>query len=284
MKKFRIISSLAALVLALGMYSCDNEDGVDPGLDDEALIAAIVNATNKVEVSASELPGNSLSVIETEFSESVMTSVALAPELGFAVTVIRERGVNVGEVSSAFFDTSGRELSSDRSERSRRRRRQARDCFDFVFPISLTVPDGTSITLEDAGDWTEVREWYQANPEADERPQFNFPLDITFGDSLITINDNMELRRARGACEVDRADGRCFRLVFPITFVMADDSEIVLESREDWVLIREWYAANPDTEDRPDLVYPVQITFEDGSTVTVNSDEEMLRARETCED
>lgn len=273
-----------AVVLALGMYSCDNEDGVEPGLDDEALIAAIENATNKVEVNASDLPGNSLAVIETDFSESMVTSVALAPELGFAVTVIRERGVNVGEVSSAFFDTSGRELRRDRRQRFRRIRRQARDCFDFVFPISITVPDSSTITLEGADDWVEVREWYQANPEATGRPQFNFPLDITFGDSLITINNGAELKRARGACEVDRADGRCFTLVFPVTFVMADDSEIVLESRADWVLIREWYVANPDTEDRPDLVYPVQITFEDGSELTVNSDEEMLRAREACQD
>lgn len=284
MKKLRLISSLVAVLVAFGIYSCDNEDGLEPGIDDEALIAAIVNATNKVEVNSSELPSNSLAVIETDFSESLMTSVEFAPDLGFVVNVIRERGVNVGEVSSAFFDTSGRELRSDRLQRFRRIRRQARDCFDFVFPISITVPDGSTITLESGEDWVNVREWYQANPEANERPQFAFPLDITFGDSTLTINNGQELKRARGACEVDRADGRCFRLVFPVTFVMADDSEIVLESREDWVLIREWYVANPDTEDRPDLLYPVQVTFEDGSVVTVNSDEEMLRARETCED
>lgn len=285
MKNLRFISSLMAVVLAFGLYSCDNEEGVDPALDDDALIAAIEVAGNAVEVDPSTLPANSLAVIESDFSESIITSAAMAPDLGFAITVIREQGTRVGEITVIFFDITGRELRSIRDFlRRRRMRRQARDCFDFVFPLSLDVPDGTSITLESASDWSLVREWYQANPDADERPSFNFPLDIVYGDTVITINSNEELLRARESCEVDTSNGRCFAFTFPISFIMPDESEITLASRDDWSLIREWYRANPDAEGRPEIVYPVEITFEDGTTAIINNEEELREARETCND
>jgi hypothetical protein len=285
MKNLRFISSLMAVVLAFGLYSCDNEEGADPALDDDALIAAIEVASNKVEVDPSTLPSNTLAVIESDFSESIVSSAAMVPDLGFAVTVIRARGTRVGEITVIFFDLTGRELRNIRDFLSRRRkRRQVRDCFDFIFPLSLTVPDGTSITLESTTDWSLIRTWYQENPDADERPAFDYPLDIQYGDTVITLNNKEELIRARASCEVDTADGRCFAFNFPISFIMPDESEITLESRNDWLLVRQWYRANPDAEGRPDLVYPVEITFEDGSSATINSDEEMLRARETCND
>ncbi|OEK00124.1 hypothetical protein BFP97_00715 [Roseivirga sp. 4D4] len=284
MKKLRFISPLIAVVFALGVYSCDNEEGADPALDDDALIAAIEVASNKVEVDAATLPPSSVSIIESDFSESEVSSVAMAPDLGFSVTLMRASGTRVGEIVVIFFDLTGRELRSIRDFLSRRRkRRQARDCFDFVFPFSVTVPDGTSITLESKSDWRLVRTWYKENPDADARPSFDYPIDILYGDTVITINNKEELIRARASCEVDTADGRCFAFNFPISFIMPDESDIVLESRADWTLIRQWYRANPDAEGRPDLVYPVDITFQDGTTVTVNSDEEMLRARETCD-
>ncbi len=282
MKKLRILSSLMAVILALGLYSCDNEDGVDPALDDDALIAAIEIASNAVAVDPAALPSSSLGVIESDFSESMIANASMVPDLGFAVNLIREQGTRVGEMSAVFFDLNGRELISRRDRLKRRRIRQARDCFDFVFPLSITVPDGTSIALASGSDWTLVREWYQANPEAEERPAFDFPLEITYGDTVITIINTEELIRARASCEVDTSDGRCFTFNFPISFTMPDDSEIALASREDWRLIREWYRANPDAEGRPDLNYPVEITFEDGTVTTVNSAEEMAAVRESC--
>lgn len=284
MKKLRFISSLMAIVVAMGVYSCDNEEGVEPAFDDDALIAAIEVASNKVEVDSAALEPAALSIIQSDFSESMISRVAMAPDLGFSVELVRKKGTRVGAVVVIFFDLTGRELRSIRDFLKRRKRRQARDCFDFVFPISLTVPDGTSFTLESGSDWSQVRRWYQANPDANERPEFDYPLDILYGDTVITINNKEELIRARASCEVDTSDSRCFAFTFPISFIMPDDSELVLESGADWNLIRQWYRANPDAEGRPDVVYPVEITFKDGTTASINSDEAMLRAREVCND
>ena len=295
MKKLKFLSSVLALILAVGVISSCDDNGsdvdCDPIVNDADLVAAIQSATNKQDISESALPTGAQSILDSDFSESFVSRAQLVPEVGYEVTLRLESGAEVGERSLAYFNLEGQELRATGRfvdglrERGRlgRRARGLRDCFDFVFPISLTVPDGSTITLESREDWSLIRDWYQANPDAEDRPAFVFPLDIQFGDELLTINSLEELREAKGACEVDRRRGRCFELVFPITFVMPDASEITLGSREDWPLIDAWYEANPDAEERPDLVYPVQITYDNNSTVTINSAEEMRSARAECE-
>lgn len=291
MKKLKLVSSLLAIILALGIYSCEDNSEVDPVLDDSDLIAAIASAANSQNISVNALPSNTVSTLENDYSESFITSARLAPELGYEVSLRLQSGADVGESSSAFFNLDGRELTArggrlgNLNGRGRigRRARGLRDCFDFVFPVSLTVPDGSTITLESRDDWSLIRDWYEANPDAEGKPEFVFPLDVQFGDSTLTINNAEELRSAKGACEVDRRRGRCFELVLPVTFNMPDNSQITLETRDDWSDIRSWYEANPDVEERPDLVYPVNVAYAGDSIVTINSAEEMRAARAQCE-
>ena len=88
--------------------------------------------------------------------------------------------------------------------------------------------------------------------------------------------------RRRGEEGSDRRE--CFRLVFPVTFIMPDGTEITGDSEEEvGMAMREWYANNPGVEEGPELQYPVDIMFEDLSTLTVNSNEEMRAAYENCE-
>jgi hypothetical protein len=289
MKKLKLVSSLMAILMAFTLlYSCE-EEGANPTLTDTELIAAIQTAS-KVNIDASELPSSAATVVTNDFSESFVADAQVAATLGFQVTLIRERGSRVGESESAFFDITGRELNAGdstrrqrRDERGRKKRGpQQRDCFDFVFPISLTVADGTAFTLASQEDFSQVKEWYQANPDNREHPEFVFPLDISFGGEVMTINNMEELQDARGLCQEDRSRGKCFELVFPITVVMPDASEIILNSREDRRQIRAWYEENPDAEDKPTVVFPIDITYEDGTTVTINSEEELIAAKEGC--
>ena len=47
-------------------------------------------------------------------------------------------------------------------------------------------------------------------------------------------------------------------------------------------MLRAWYEANPDAEEEPTLQYPVDILYADGTTQTINNDEEMRAAEEEC--
>jgi|TARA_B110000240_G_scaffold149769_1_gene165876 hypothetical protein len=75
---------------------------------------------------------------------------------------------------------------------------------------------------------------------------------------------------------------KCFEFVFPIDFIMADDTAITLTSKDDWSLIRDWYDANPDETERPELLFPIDVTLEDGSVQTLIDSDELKVVKESC--
>lgn len=76
---------------------------------------------------------------------------------------------------------------------------------------------------------------------------------------------------------------RCFEFIFPIDFIMPDNSSITLESKDDWILIKNWYTENPDERERPELVFPVNILLkEDGSTQTLIDVEDLREVKKSC--
>lgn len=79
-----------------------------------------------------------------------------------------------------------------------------------------------------------------------------------------------------------RRHHKCFDFVFPIDFIMADDSSITLTSKDDWGLIRTWYEENPDVTERPELVFPVDVTLEDGTVQTLIDADELSAVKDSC--
>ena len=74
-------------------------------------------------------------------------------------------------------------------------------CFDFVYPISYMMPDGSTITVENEDDWGEIKDWYEANPDVKEKPELQYPVDIIFKDGTIkTINNEEEMKSAYEYC------------------------------------------------------------------------------------
>ncbi len=157
-------------------------------------------------------------------------------------------------------------------------------CFEFVFPVSYTMPDGTTLTIESEDDWSLLREWCQANAEYEEKPALNFPVDIMFEDqTTITINTGEELKEARKDCSEGHSR-KCFELVLPVSMEMPDGTSLTIETEEDWSLVREWHINNPEYDEKGSLVFPVDIIYEDGTTVTISSEEEMQEAKRDCKE
>ena len=99
--------------------------------------------------------------------------------------------------------------------------------------------------------------------------------DVFFSKQGRQLNDTNEKRTKRRK--------KCFEFVFPIDFIMADDSSITLNSKEDWALIKTWYKENPDVTERPKLVFPVDVTLkEDGSTQTLIDVDELKAVKDSC--
>lgn len=176
-------------------------------------------------------------------------------------------------------------------------------CFELVYPITFTMPDGSSMTVEDGENgWDELKDWYDENEGYEEvRPELQYPVDIVYeteeGDSTITVNNDEEMESAKDECRGEWEEGweedpegeedeECFDYVLPVTFVMPDGSTITVEDEGGWFLLRRWYEENGESEEEPGLQYPVDIVYETeegNSTVTINNDEEMEEAYQNCE-
>ena len=163
-----------------------------------------------------------------------------------------------------------------------------RECFELVFPVTYLMPDGSTITVENGEDWDSIKDWYDANPNAEERPELQYPVDIIFDDETLTIDNAEEMNMVKRECWEYEDEGReCFALVYPVTFIMPDGSSIVVaaDDEDGWEEVKNWYDANPESEERPTLQYPVDIVYRtnDGdSTVTINNEEEMEAAKDEC--
>lgn len=157
-------------------------------------------------------------------------------------------------------------------------------CFTMVYPITFNMPDGTSVeanSREEIG--TIFKDWKVENPGSEGRPTMQFPVEVTLkGGITKTISNKMEMKKIKEDCEKQKKP--CFRLVYPVSFLMPDGTVVTGEDRkETGAAIKAWYTENPGNEERPAMQYPVEITFRDGNTKTLNSDEEMKAAKKDCE-
>lgn len=165
-------------------------------------------------------------------------------------------------------------------------------CFEFVFPLTIEFPDGTTAEAEDYdGLRTIISDWKEANPEAEERPDLSFPLEVISEDGeLITIDSRIDLLRVRRECRRNFGNRphhgrgeRCFRLVYPITVTFPDETTAIVDSRRELkIAVRAWKRNNQESEERPMLTYPLQVELEDETIVDVASKEDLQALKESC--
>jgi len=298
--KLQIVIPLLILLLLSLIIGCqENDPGVvtaDP-TDDAQLIQAIQESTNKETIDAEDLPQPSLTVLDNDYIESYISEAKIVPELGYEVDLRKHVGIRLGEYSQTYFDLNGRELRGDKDYRYDHDReghdKNRRECFKLVYPVTFIMPDASTITGDD--EWEvgmALRSWYEDHPDTKKKPILQYPVNIIFRDgTVVTVNSDEDLKGIYARCEYSDRDKerdreKCFEFVYPITYIMPDGSEITVDSddKEDWVGIRAWYEAYPDSRERPTLQYPVEIVIEDGTSVTINNNMEMEKVRRACED
>jgi len=287
--KYTIQILLTAFLIM--MTGCQNTGTEPVGLSDIELIQAIIDA-DKISVGMDELPSNSKTIVEEDYNEYDGIDTKKAYGLGYEVSM-DGKGHKMGHRCEVYFNLEGRKLDpnvkrGDKSDWDRDDDKGDWKCFDLVLPVTYVMPDGSTITVssDDEDDWVQLKSWYDANPNSEEKPALQYPVDILFetrdGSITVTVTNNEEMRNAYLRCGGRDDDNReCFELVLPVSFVMPDGSTITVENDSGWVDLRSWYETNPDTEGRPELQYPVDILFDD-ETVTINNAEEMNMVKREC--
>lgn len=129
-------------------------------------------------------------------------------------------------------------------------------CVDIVYPIDIQFPDGTTQAVNSDTELDSLIEaWYDNNPTSNNDPTLVFPIQVIDEDStVITANDEEEFCELFFGCYDD-----------------CDDDE----DCDDW----------DDEEDLCfEIIYPVDLILPDGTTITVNDDEELETAIENYYD
>lgn len=270
------------------------------GLSDAELIQAIIDADNKIEVDMESLPSSARSTMEDGYlSEYYHLQSLKASMLGYEVSIAGKPG-RLGKRSEIYFDVDGKKLDYSEYEkdswfydddfynRSESGDKRDWECFSIEYPITVTTPNGNTYTFEDE---ESVKEYYEAY-EIDEDISVVYPINITDNDGeLIVIDSDERLKEAYKDCYGRGRDWvenkKCFSLVYPVSYLMPDGTtiEISADDEESWAEYKSWYDDNPESDERPSLQYPVEITYrtEEGTeTQIINSEEEMISAKEEC--
>lgn len=279
MRKLLLIFTLIFMIT-----SCDDNMSYKQEMSDTQLIEAIISDPNKFEIEEADVPSMSLYAIGEEYYDYMMYKAEISPEYGYQIS-LGDMALDAGDMTEIFFAKDGRKLGG--RDGMEERKRHNKRCFKFVFPLTFSLGE-TSYT---ANDYQEFRDAMKANYEETgekQKPVFVFPIQIQFGRGdeveTVTINSDDELKEAFQACRGEEDDKKCFTFGFPVSFTMPDGSVLTAEDEKDLEeKMGAFYESYTGEKKRPEVVFPVDLIFEDGSSLTVNSPEEMKQAwKENC--
>ena len=279
MRKLLLIFTLIFMVT-----SCDDNMSYKQEMSDTQLIEAIISDPNKFEIEEADVPSMSLFAIGEEYYDYMMYKAEISPEYGYQIS-LGDMALDAGDMTEIFFAKDGRKLGG--RDGMEERKRHNKRCFKFVFPLTFSLGE-TSYT---ANNYQEFRDAMKANYEETgekQKPVFVFPIQIQFGRGdeveTVTINSDDELKEAFQACRGEEDDKKCFTFGFPVSFTMPDGTVLTAEDEKDLEeKMQAFYESYTGEKKRPEVVFPVDLIFEDGSSLTVNSPEEMKQAwKENC--
>ena len=279
MRKLLLIFTLIFMIT-----SCDDNMSYKQEMSDTQLIEAIISDPNKFEIEEADVPSMSLYAIGEEYYDYMMYKAEISPEYGYQIS-LGDMALDAGDMTEIFFAKDGRKLGG--RDGMEERKRHNKRCFKFVFPLTFSLGE-TSYT---ANDYQEFRDAMKANYEETgekQKPVFVFPIQIQFGRGdeveTVTINSDDELKEAFQACRGEEDDKKCFTFGFPVSFTMPDGTVLTAEDEKDLEeKMGAFYESYTGEKKRPEVVFPVDLIFEDGSSLTVNSPEEMKQAwKENC--
>ena len=159
-------------------------------------------------------------------------------------------------------------------------------CVEFVYPITVVVPNGNRFILNEDDDWSMVERWYE-NYRSREDFTFVYPVEVRTPEGIPRLlTDDMAWASLRTECrklaylrQVRPND--CFRLEYPIVLVLPDGTARELVRDTDWQSIAAWYLGH-DTEASFEFGYPMVATTIDGYRNTIESIDDLESLQEEC--
>lgn len=288
------------LILSLMLTSC-GEEGLLGGLlgdeDGEEGFFALASEEDSFDLSCAEfvypititLTDGTNSTInnETELEQAISSAASTGdfPTINFPIQVMGEDDLPISVVDeealcevfeACFEDDFDDDCDCDEEE----------ECFEINYPITLVLPDGSNVTVnDDEALENAIDNYYDTHPNDTGDVTLVYPITITMLEdaSTVVINNDQGLDAVFEECYGDDDFEECFDLQFPISLAMPDGSTVVTNSYEELDSLYEaWEQANPNATNEPELVFPITVILEDGSTEVINDEDELDELIEDC--
>ena len=300
------------LLIALFIFSCSDSETENniQNLTDSEHIELIKNHNDKVEINFEDLPEVSQSYINS-LENNITTELVLhAQELGYEIKIRRESRslVSLLNILYIYFDQNGEVLFDDNYDQNGDGDYDIFNewedfmCFDIQFPISVTMPDESQISIGNEDELHEaVESYYEMSDEYDGLPEINFPINIIFYfddengneiEEIVGVGSYEELEMYFEICEdgwdddgwddEDWYEIDCFDLVYPLTIVNPEGEVLTVDSENNLHEYIDQYYENCNSNDCGDfnLYYPLTVEYysetnDQVQTLTINSEEEL---------
>ena len=171
--------------------ACETDDI----MSDDELIDAIMNAEEKVQILETDLPLDAKNTMSIDIPDDFFDKGSLASQLGYQINMRSFDFFFLGVKSDdIFFNLSGRELfrtegyknsddkkddKSDKDGKKNGKKDRKKNCFYLEYPVSLELPNGSSIKVNDKKEAIEsLKKWYKENPNVKEKASLVFPVSI----------------------------------------------------------------------------------------------------------
>ena len=300
------------LLIALFIFSCSDSETENniQNLTDSEHIELIKNHNDKVEINFEDLPEVSQTYINS-LENNITTELILhAQELGYEIKIRRESRslVSLLNILYIYFDQNGEVLFDDNYDQNGDGDYDIFNewedfmCFDIQFPISVTMPDESQISIGNEDELHEaVESYYEMSDEYDGLPEINFPINIIFYfddengneiEEIVGVGSYEELEMYFEICEdgwdddgwddEDWYEIDCFDLVYPLTIVNPEGEVLTVDSENNLHEYINQYYENCNSNDCGDfnLYYPLTVEYysetnDQVQTLTINSEEEL---------
>ena len=300
------------LLIALFIFSCSDSETENniQNLTDSEHIELIKNHNDKVEINFEDLPEVSQSYINS-LENNITTELILhAQELGYEIKIRRESRslVSLLNILYIYFDQNGEVLFDDNYDQNGDGDYDIFNewedfmCFDIQFPISVTMPDESQVSIGNEDELYEaVESYYEMSDEYDGLPEINFPFNIIFYfddengneiEEVVGVGSYEELEMYFEICEdgwdddgwddEDWYEIDCFDLVYPLTIVNPEGEVLTVDSENNLHEYIDQYYENCNSNDCGDfnLYYPLTVEYysetnDQVQTLTINSEEEL---------
>lgn len=160
-------------------------------------------------------------------------------------------------------------------------------CFNIKFPYAVSV-NGLELTINALEDLQLIEDIFDAITDDEDLLEIIFPITIITSDyTEFTLNGLADLRELAQECKEGGADDdiECIDFVYPISLFTFDvnleqTGSLVVESDKD---LRLFFKGLSDT-DLVSIDFPISLKLYDGTSIEVNSNEELVRTLEGAMD